>query len=129
MDLQIIEDTVLLPSKVDVLRFHLNTKLQQNNIKATESEMDVLMALYEWGGFSDSQDRSFYEDCVRRKYRGSEESVRNVITKFVNNNVILKIKKRNREINPDYLPKIDAPGIGLSYKVINTDAIKEGSVL
>ena len=119
VELEVINDIISLPTRRDVLKLHLYAKLQEKNIKATDTEVDVLMELYDFGGYDEASEKEFFDRCVSKGYRRSYESVRNVISKFVSNNVILKIQKKNREINESFIPRVNTPYVGLEYKVIN----------
>jgi len=119
VQLDTIQDNIILKTRRDVLKLHLHTKLEEKSIKATDTEVDVLIELYELGGYDEEKEKEFFDLCVNKSYRRSSDSVRNVISKFVNNGVVLKLKKKNREVNPEFLPRVTTPFVGLIYKIIN----------
>lgn len=123
-NIQIIEDFITLPSKRDVLRLYLYTKLLENQIKATDTEIEVLMELYDFGGVYEGidQEKAFFDLCIKKNHRRSYASVGNVLSKFVLNGVLLKPKKHHRQLNDMYLPRISTNVVGLNYKIINNIA-------
>ena len=119
MDVAVIEDNLVLPTKREVLKLHILTKLRTKRIPYTENELDVLVELSEFGGYDENSERDFLNRCVELKYRGSVDSTANVISKYVLAGVILKKKKRVRDLNPEFLPPITSKTVGLSYKIVN----------
>lgn len=114
----VIQEKVRLRTKRDVLRLFLYTKLTEKGVPFSESELDVLMELYELGGYYDiDKEREFFHNCIIGKYRTSDQSVRNVLTKFVNYGVIKKPRIHQRFICHDYLPPLDTEQIGLMFFV------------
>lgn len=116
----VIQDRVRLRSKRDVLRLFLYTKLTERGIKFSESELDVLIELHLIGGYYDTdRETIFFNTCINHKFRTSFQSVRNVLTRFVNLGVIKKPKIHQRYISPDYLPAIESDIVGLMFFVSN----------
>lgn len=116
----VIEDKVRLRTKRDVLRLFLYTKLIERGIQFSDSELDVLMELYDIGGYYDTdKEVEFFDNCIRSKYRTSYQSIRNVLTKFVNAGVIKKPRIHQRFVSSDYLPIINSDLVGLNFFVYN----------
>lgn len=116
----VIEDRIQLPSKRHVLRLFLYTKMIQKEVPFSESELDVLIELYEIGGYYDTdKEMEFFERCISKHYRTSTQSIRNVLTKFVNAGVIKKPKIHQRYISEEFLPQIESPTLGLNFLVYN----------
>lgn len=116
----VIEDKVRLRTKRDVLRLFLYTKLTEKGIQFSDSELDVLMELHSIGGYYDTEkEGEFFTNCIVSKFRISTQSVRNVLTKFVNLGVIKKPRIHQRFVSPDYLPSIDSEVVGLMFFVSN----------
>lgn len=116
----VIEDKVRLRSKREVLRLFLYTKLTEAGIQFSDSELDVLMELYEVGGYYDTtKEVEFFDNCIRSEFRTSYQSIRNVLTKFVNAGVIKKPRIHQRYISSDYLPTVDSNVVGLMFFVYN----------
>ncbi len=116
----VIEDRIRLPNKRQVLRLFLYTKLTERNIPFSDSELEVLMELYELGGyFSIEKEKELFGNCIAQRFRTSHQSIRNVLTKFVNYGVIKKPKIHQRYISPDYLPTIDSDIVGVMFFVSN----------
>lgn len=118
----VIEDKVRLRSKRDVLRLFLYTKLTEKHIKFSDSELDVLMELHTIGGYYDtSRELEFFNSCIHQKFRTSFQSIRNVLTRFVNLGVVKKPKIHQRYISDDYLPTVEGSLVGLMFFVSNAD--------
>src|ERR1700760_4827680 len=116
----VIEDRIQLPTKRDVLRLLLYTKLLEKGIEFSDSELDVLMELHTIGGYYDTdKEAEFFNNCITQKYRTSHQSIRNVLTKFVNAGVIRKPSIHQRYVSEDYLPQIDSEIVGLNFLVHN----------
>lgn len=120
MQLQVINEEIILKSKRDVLRLHLYTKFLEKSIIATNTELDVLMELYDCGGFqSKEQERDFFTSCISKGYRTTDQSVRNVLAKFTKNGVLDRPKLHHRSIKDDFIPAIDSVHVGLKYSIMN----------
>lgn len=116
----VIEDKIRLKTRRDVLRLFLYAKLTERRIKFSDSELDVLMELHEAGGYYDTvQEEQFFNNCIHKKFRTSFQSVRNVLTRFVNAGVVKKPKIHQRFISHDLLPEIESEVVGLMFFVSN----------
>lgn len=116
----VIEDKIKLRSKREVLRLFLYTKLVERGIKFSDSELDVLMELHTAGGYHNADEEgSFVNQCIQKQFRTSFQSVRNVITRFVNYGIVKKPKIHQRHISSDILPKIPSDVVGLMFFVSN----------
>lgn len=119
-EIPVITEQIVLNSKREVLQLHLYTMFKKNNIRATNTELDVLMELYEFGGFvSKEQEQDFFNSCISKRYRNTAQSVRNVLAKFTKNGVLNRPKLHHRSLKDDYLPVINSDQVGLNYKIIN----------
>lgn len=116
----VIQDKIRLRSKRDVLRLFLYTKLIEQEVKFSDSELNVLIELYLLGGYKDlEKEREFFNLCITSKFRTSFQSIRNVLTKFVNLGIIKKPKIHQRYLSTDYLPEIASERVGLLFYVSN----------
>lgn len=119
-DLQVINESIVLKSKRDVLHLHLYTMLKKDNIQATSTELDVLIELYEFGGFANKDKKTeFFDVCISKQYRTTTQSVRNVLSKFTKNGVLDKPKANHRNLKEKYLPVTSTQLVGLKYTIIN----------
>lgn len=116
----VIEDKIRLRSRRDVLRLFLYTKLVERGIDFSGSELDVLMELYNIGGYENiDTEKEFFNACIEKKFRRSWQSVRNVLTRFVNLGVVKKPRIHQRSVSSDFLPVVESPILGLMFFVSN----------
>lgn len=116
----VIEDRIKLRTKRDVLRLFLYTKLTEKGIRFSDTELDVLMELHEVGGYYDTDEEEvFFNNCIRKQFRTSPQSIRNVLTRFVMNGIVKKPKIHQRYIDKELLPEIDSDVVGLMFLVHN----------
>lgn len=126
-ELQVINEEIILRTKRDVLRLHLYTKFLENAIPATNSELDVLMELYDFGGLENKeQEKEFFLSCISKGYRNTDQSVRNVLSKFTKNGVLNRPKLHHRSLKDTYIPSISTELVGLKYTIINATSWEEG---
>ena len=115
-------DTILLPTKRDVLKFHISLMLAQKQIKASDADIDVMIELYEFGGYNNSTEQeSFIKSCIDKNLRKSKQSVRNTLSKYVGLGVFKKKKNTVLHISEDYLPKVDCSKLVLLHKISHAE--------
>ena len=118
MEIISFSDKVLLDEKRDVLRLHLYFKLLQFGIKPFENDIDIILELYLFGGYSNSEQQSeFINTCMQKGLKKSEQSVRNTLSKYVNIGVFDKPKNSVLSINDKFIPKVSCDKIILEHKV------------
>jgi hypothetical protein len=121
-DIPVIQDKIKLNSKREVMKLFLYTKLLESNIKCSHKELEVLMELYEFGGYhNQEQEALFFAKCIDCKYRNSDQSIRNVLTRFKGYGVVEKPKIHQRHISTTYLPDIQSDKVGLMFFVSNAN--------
>lgn len=122
MDIKSFSDKILLKTRKDVLRVHLYTKLIQHNIKPFENDIDIMLELYDFGGYDTSEGQArFISNCMQKKLKKSEQSVRNTLSKYVNLNVFDKPRNRVLHLNPTYIPKIECDKLVLQHTISHAD--------
>lgn len=122
MSIPVVQDKIKLNSKREVLKLLLYTKLLESNIKPSDTELEVLMELYEFGGYhSHEQEIIFFTKCINLKFRNSFQSIRNVLTKYKSFGVVMKPKIHQRHISTSYIPDIQSDTIGLMFFVSNAN--------
>lgn len=122
MNIPVIEDKIILNNKREVMRLFLYIKLLEKGVKTSNTELNVLMELYEFGGYyNQEQETHFFTKCINSKFRTSDQSIRNVLTKFKNVGVVKKVKIHQRYISEEFLPKIDSQMVGLMFFVSNAN--------
>lgn len=116
MECKVISDKILLPDIRDVLRIHFYIKFMQKKIQFFDSDLDIIIELYLFGGYSTSDEQKrFIRLCLSKKYKKSIQSVRNSFSRYVNAGVLIKNKNRELYINEEYLPTIDFDKLILSH--------------
>ena len=107
MEIKSFSDKVLLPTKRDVLRVHLYFKLLENNIRPFENDMDIILELYFYNGYHNSDEQaSFIKVCIDKKYRKSDQSLRNALSKYAKLGVFTKPKNTVLHVSDDYIPQV-----------------------
>lgn len=115
-------DKVLLPKRSDTLRVHLYFKLLQYSIKPFENDIDIILGLYMFGGYSNAEEQSkFIDMCLSAKLKKSEQSVRNTLSKYVNIGVFDKPKNSTLSVNEKFLPKVDCDKLVLQHIISHAE--------
>lgn len=118
MEIKSFSDKVLLDGKKDVLRLHLYLKLLQFGIKPFENDIDIILELYLFGGYSNSEQQTkFIDICMQKGLKKSEQSVRNTLSKYVNIGIFDKPKNSVLTINDKFIPKVECDRIVLEHKI------------
>jgi hypothetical protein len=122
MVIRSLQDKVLLPKKKDVLRVHLYFKLIQHGVKPFENDMDIMIELYQFGGYTNSEEQSRFIDlCIKKKLKKSAQSVRNTLSKYVNMGIFQKPKNTTLHINPNFLPKVECDKLVLQHMISHAE--------
>jgi hypothetical protein len=102
------QDKILLPDKRDVLRVHLYLKFLQYGIPPYENDMNIVLELYCFGGYSDSKKQEeFFDTCLLKKYKKSRQSIRNTLSKYTNLGVFEKPRNTSLSVSSKYIPKVE----------------------
>lgn len=122
MIIKSFEDVVLLPTRRDVLRVHLYTKLIQNGIKPFENDLDIILELYMFGGYSNPEEQNkFIDSCIEKGMKKSRQSLRNTLSKYVSMGIFDKPKNTVLHINSKYIPSVDCDKLVLLHKVSHAE--------
>ena len=112
------DDVVLLPEKKDVLRVHLYFKLVQYGIRPLENDIDIILELYQFGGYRNAEEQNkFITSCLEKGYRKSKQSVRNMLSKYVNLGVFEKPKNTVLYVNDKYIESGKFDKLALLHKI------------
>lgn len=118
MEIKSFRETVLLMEKKDVLRVHLYFKLIENGVKPFENDIDIMLELYMFGGYSNSlQQSQFISRCLEKGLKKSSQSLRNTLSKYVNMGVFSKPKNTILHVSEKYLPKVDCDRLVLQHVI------------
>ena len=115
-------DKVLLPDKTDVLRVHLYLKFLQYGIQPYENDINIVLELYSFGGYSNSQKQDeFFDLCLEKKYKKSKQSIRNTLSKSTNLGVFEKPRNTSLSVSSKYIPQIEFDKILLQHIVTHAN--------
>lgn len=115
-------DKVLLPDKKDVLRVHLYLKFLQYGIQPYENDINIVLELYSFGGYSNSQKQDeFFDLCLEKKYKKSKQSIRNTLSKYTNLGVFEKPRNTSLSVSSKYIPQIEFDKILLQHIVTHAN--------
>lgn len=113
-----IKDTVLLEEKDQVLKVHFFIKMLQKGIRPFERDIDIIIELYNFGGYTNSEQQArFIDSCIKKGYRKSVQSLRNTLSKYVSMGVFEKSKNTTLKISDLYLPKMEFSKLILIYTI------------
>lgn len=112
------EDVVLLSEKRDVLKMHLYLKFLQYGIRPLENDMDIILELYLFGGYKNSEEQGrFISTCLEKGHKKTNQSVRNTLSKYVNIGVFDKPKNTVLQVNEKFIPKVQCDKLALFHKI------------
>ncbi len=118
MDIKSFADKVLLGEKRDVLRLHLYFKLLQFGIKPFENDIDIILELYFYGGYKNSEQQAkFIDICMEKELKRSKQSVRNTLSKYVSIGLFDKPKNTTLHVNEKFIPNVSCDRIILEHKI------------
>ena len=111
-------DKILLNDKKDVLRIHLYLKFLQFGIIPHENDMNIIIELYCFGGYTDTQRQNeFFEICLNKRYRKSKQSLRNTLSKYTGLGVFKKTKNASLSVNVKYIPNVKFDKLLLQHTI------------
>ncbi len=117
-----LSDIALLRTKRDVLRVHLYFKMVQFGIKPFENDLDIIIELYEFGGYTNTEQQSrFISLCLEKGLRKSAQSVRNALSKYVNIGVFEKPKNAVLRLSDRFIPQVKADKIVLEHRISHAE--------
>lgn len=115
-------DKVLLPDKRDVLRVHLYLKFLQYGIQPYENDLNIVIELYTFGGYTNSQKQEeFFDLCLDKKYKKSRQSIRNTLSKYTNLGVFEKPRNTSLSVSSKYIPPISFDRLLLQHTVTHAN--------
>lgn len=118
MGIKLFVDKILLPDKKDVLRAHLYLKFIQYDLQPSQNDLDILVELYCFGGYSSKEmQERFISSCIEKNYMKSKQSIRNTLSKYTNLGVLDKPKNLSLSVNEKYLPRVDCDRLFLQHTI------------
>lgn len=116
MEIKALKEKVLLMDKRDVLRIHLYFKLVENGIRPFENDMDIVLELYMFGGYSNVEEQTrFIQSCIKKGLKKTPQSLRNTFSRYVRMGIFNKPKNTILYVNEKYLPKIECDRLILQH--------------
>jgi hypothetical protein len=118
MQIKAFSDKILLPDKKDVLKVHLYQKLIQNGIQLFDNDIDMIVELYSFGGYTNSGGQAkFFEICLDKKYKKTEQSIRNSISKCINLGILEKPKNLKLSVSDKFIPNVEFDRLVLQHTI------------
>jgi hypothetical protein len=115
-------DKVLLPDKRDVLRIHLYLKFLQYGVHPYENDLNIVIELYTFGGYTNSQKQEeFFDLCLEKKYKKSRQSIRNTLSKYTNLGVFEKPRNTSLSVSSKYIPAIEFDRLLLQHTITHAN--------
>lgn len=124
MIIKSFSDSVVLPTKRDVLRIQLYTKLIQFSIQPFETDIDIIIELYCFGGYNEDTQKRFFDICLEKKYKKTEQSIRNTLSKYTALGVLEKPKNRKLFVNPKFIPVVECDLLVLRNPITHADGLQ-----
>lgn len=122
MKIKAFSDKILLPDKRDTLRVHLYLKLIQYGIQPFENDIDIILELYTFGGYSTAEKQSeFFRVCLEKKLKKTEQSIQNTLSKYTNLGVLEKPKNLVRHVNDKFIPNVSFDKLVLQHIVSHAE--------
>lgn len=122
MKIKAFSDKILFDSKNDVYRIHTYIKLLEHGIKPFENDIDIILELYFFGGYTNSEEqKKFINLCIEKNYRKSDQSVRNAISKYTILGVFKKTKNTVLHLDEKFIPKIDCDRLVLNHVISHAE--------
>jgi len=122
MEIKAITDKVLLKHRREVVKLHLYFKFLQYGIKPYESDLDIIVELYLFGGYTNAEEQNkFLELCKSKKLRKTDQSIRNTISKYINMGVFEKPKNRMLKISDKFIPSLKCDRIILQHIISHAE--------
>lgn len=113
-----ISEQLLFKSRKDVLRIHLYSMLLNKGIIPYEKDLDLLITLYEMGGYSNGDEQAeFFRRCISKKLKRTIQSIRNTLSTYTEIGLLQKPRNKKRFVSEDWLPSMDENKIILDYKI------------
>lgn len=115
-------DKILLPTKRDVLRVHLYIRMLQNGVKPFENDIDIILELYFFGGYSNTDEQTaFISLCMEKQLRKSEQSIRNTLSRYVSIGIFEKPRNTQLKISDKYIPSVECDKLHLQYTISHAE--------
>lgn len=116
------KDRVLLKKRSDVLRLHLYMRFLQYGIKPYENDIDIIIELYMFGGYSTpDEQQNFINLCLSKKLKKSDQSIRNTLSKYVSLGIFNKPRNSVLSIDDKFMPGVDCDKLVLEHMVSHAD--------
>lgn len=118
-------DVVVLPSKREVLRVHLYMKFVEHGIKPYENDIDIVIELYCFGGYTKSdKQEEFFNICLEKGFKKTKQSIRNTLSKYTELGVFEKPKNVCLHVSDKFIPSVDFDILVLQHKITHADGLQ-----
>lgn len=118
MSFCIIEDSIVLKSRDELISAHIYMQFKKHNIHFSENDINVIVELYKMNGYKNEEEQVlFFKNCLDKYYKSGAQSIRNTLNKYTKAGFLSKPKNLQRFVNKDFIPDIDSDKVGAIYKL------------
>lgn len=118
MVIKSFSEKVLLNDRKDALRLHLYTKFLQHGIRPFENDIAIIIELYCMGGYTNEEKQGeFFHLCMTKKYKKSEQSIRNTCSKYTSLGVLEKPRNLSLHVSEKFIPTVEFDKLVLQHIV------------
>lgn len=118
MPFYIIQDSITLRSRDELIATHIYMQFKKHNITFSENDINVLVELHKMNGYRNKEEQdTFFKTCLDKNYKKVEQSVRNTLNKYTEAGFLVKPRNLQRFVNKDFIPSIQNDKIGAIYKL------------
>lgn len=118
MVIKAFSDKILLKEKKDALRVHLYLKFIQYGIQPYENDIDIVLELYCFGGYTNSErQEQFFDVCLDNRYKKSRQSIRNTLSKYTALGIFEKPKNTTLSVSDKFLPKVASDKVVFQHTI------------
>jgi len=114
MSISFVKDKIQVDTRRDALKIHLMIKAYQKGVALSDADIDTLIELKEIG-----YNKEFFENCVRKGYFRSNQTVRNAVARMTSMGILTYKKRGERDVNTEFLPEVNSDKVIFQYMIGN----------
>lgn len=97
-------------------------KFIENGIQPFENDIDMIIELYFFGGYNSREtQKRFFDACLEKKFKRTQQSIRNTLSKYTTMGVLEKPKNLVLTVNEKYIPKVDCDKLVLQHVISHAE--------
>lgn len=124
MIIKSFDDKIVVTNRRDVIKIHLYSKLIEAGIQPYERDIELILELYFFGGYNEDTQISFFDMCLEKRYKKSQQSIRNTLSKYTSLGVLEKPKNKRLYVSSRFIPLIECDLLVLQHKVTHADGLQ-----